>query len=119
MMQLYLKGEIKPEGFSRHYQPYEERYRQITDQIPEIQAEIDFLKIQYLSSDELVNEAKDLYSRWPNLDPAEKRRIIETITERITVGRSDININLSYLPTSELMAEGHRTPRVADLPART
>ncbi len=119
VMQLYLKGEIKPDGFNRHYQPYEERYRQITDQIPEIQAEIDFLKIQYLSSDELVNEAKDLYSRWPNLESSEKRKIIETITDRITVGKSDISITLSYLPASELMAEGHQTPRVADLPART
>ncbi len=119
VMQLYLKGEIKPEGFSRHYQPYEERYRQITDQIPEVQAEIDFLRIQYLSSDELVNEARDLYSRWPDLEPAEKRRIIETITERITVAKDDINITLSYLPTSELMAEGHQTLPVAGLSART
>ncbi len=119
VMQLYLKGEIKPEGFNRHYQPYEERYKQIMDQIPEVQAEIDFLKIQYISGDELVDEAKDLYSRWPTLEAPEKRKIIETITERIDVGKDDINIRLSYLPTSELVAEGLRTPQVLDAQEHT
>ena len=112
VMQLYLKGEIQANGFNRHYQPYEERYRQITGQIPELQAEIDFLKIQYLSSDELVNESKDLYNRWPNLESSEKRKIIETITERIIVGKDDINITFSYLPTSQLVAKGHQTPQL-------
>jgi len=119
VMELYLKGEIKPEGFNRHYQPYDERYKQITKQIPEVQAEIDFLKIQYISGDELVNEAKDLYSRWPNLEPTEKRKIIETITERITVGKDDINIKLSYLPSSELVTEGHQTHLVRVISGRT
>jgi hypothetical protein len=53
------------EGFGRHYRPLEERLKQIDNQIPEVQGEIDFLKIQYLSSDQIFNEAKDLYSRWP------------------------------------------------------
>ena len=119
VMQLHLKGEIKQEGFNRHYQPYEERYKQIMNQIPEVQAEIDFLKIQYISGDELVNEAKDLYGRWPNLDSPEKRKIIETITESILVGKDDINIKLSYLPTSELVAEGHQTHPAPDLSVHT
>jgi len=119
VMQLYLKGEIKLEGFNRHYQPYEERHTQLTDQIPEIQAEIDFLKIQFNSSDELVTEAKDLYGRWPILENAEKRKIVEVITERITVGKDEINISLAYLPTSQLMTEGHHTHPVLPDSART
>lgn len=112
IMQLYLKREIEPDGFARHYTPYEEQLKQITDQIPEIQAEIDFLKIQYLSSDEIVNEAKDLYNRWPMLEAAEKRKIIENITDRIIIDKNDINITFSYLSTSELVTKGHQTLKV-------
>jgi len=101
---LYIDDQITPEGFGRQYKPMEERLKQIEDQIPELQGEIDFLRIQYLSSDNILNEAKDLYSHWPELTDAEKRNIIETITERITIAADEVFIDLCYLPTSSEMA---------------
>ena len=108
----YINDEIPMEGLGRHYKPLEERLKQIEGQIPEIQGEIDFLKIQYLSSDQIFNEAKDLYCRWPELMAEEKRRIIENITEKITIGDEDVTINLTYLPSSsKMMASGQRNHR--------
>ncbi|MFQ5962687.1 MAG: recombinase family protein [Candidatus Scalinduaceae bacterium] len=106
---LYIDDQITPEGFGHKYKPLEERLKQTEDQIPELQAEIDFLKIQYLSSDQILNEAKDLYSRWPELEYEEKRKIVESITDKVIVGKEDIAINLCYLPSSsEIMAGGQR-----------
>jgi site-specific DNA recombinase len=86
--------------------------KQINGQIPEIQGEIDFLKIQFLSSDQIFNEAKDLYSRWRQLTFEEKRRIIENITEKIHVDKEEVTINLTYLPSSlEMMAKEQRNLR--------
>ncbi|MFO7951234.1 MAG: hypothetical protein R6U91_00250, partial [Bacillota bacterium] len=92
------------------YKPLEERLNQIGKQIPEIQGEIDFLKIQYLSKDEILNEAKDLYSRWNGLTVEERRKIVESITEKVIVGKEDVTINLCYLPTTspELVASSQR-----------
>jgi site-specific DNA recombinase len=113
----YINEEITMEGFGRHYRPLEERLKQIDNQTPEIQGEIDFLKIQYISSDQIFNEAKDLYSRWPELTPEEKRKIIENITEKIIIGNEDVTINLTYLPSSsKLMASGQRNHRDSWLP---
>lgn len=106
---LYLDDEITSQGFGKKYKPMEERVKQIEEKIPEIQAEIDFLKIQYLSSDQILHEAKDLYSRWPELIREEKRKIVETITEEIIVGKEDVTINLCYLPSSsEMMTSSQR-----------
>jgi len=102
--QLYINEELDTKGFGRKNRPLQEQYKQIEDQIPELQAEIDFLKIQYMSSDEILSEAKDLYSRWPKLNQEEKRKIIETITENIIIGQEDITINLCYLPPSSKVA---------------
>jgi len=99
LIRLHLDGEIPKEGFGRHYQPLEERNIQIEAQIPELQGEIDFLKIQFLSSDQIFHEARNLYDRWSDFAPEEKRGIIETITENIIIDKSDITINLQYLPT--------------------
>jgi site-specific DNA recombinase len=108
----YTNEEISMDSFGKHYRPLEERLKQIDNQIPEIQGEIDFLKIQYLSSDQIFNEAKDLYTRWPELTSEEKRKIIENITEKIVVGKEDVTINLTYIPSSfELMAKGQRNHR--------
>jgi len=109
---LYIDDRITGEGFGLRYKPLEERLKQIQDQVPELQGEIDFLKIQFLSSDQILNEAKDLYSRWPSLNSNEKRKIIENITERIIIGTDDVSINLCYLPTSpKLMASEQRNFR--------
>jgi len=97
------------EGFGKRYQPFFDRLKQIEDQIPTLQGEIDFLKIQHLSSDEIIREARDFYTRWPDLEQSEKRQVIETITEKITIGSDDVAIDLCYLPSSsELMAAGQR-----------
>jgi len=95
----YIDDDIDMKSYGRQYRPLESRLTQIEDKIPELQAEIDFLKIQYLSSDEILNEAKDLYSRWPELVAEEKRKIVENITEKIIVGKEDVTINLCYLPS--------------------
>ena len=97
------------DSFGRHYRPLEKRIKQINTKIPEIQGEIDFLRIQYLSSDQIINEAKDLYSRWPELTNEEKRKIIDNITEKIIIGNEDVTINLCYLPPStKSAASGQR-----------
>src|SRR6266852_2276651 len=75
IMRLYLDDQISKEGFGKEYRPLEERAKQIEEQIPQLQGEIDFLKIQYLSSDEVLHAAQDLYSRWHALKSEEKRQV--------------------------------------------
>ena len=113
----YIDEQIEVKEYGRQYRPLTERRDQIENQIPELQGEIDFLKIQYLSSDQILHEAQDLYSRWPDLSSDEKRKIIENITEKIIICKEDVTINLCYLPTSpKLMASGQRNFRDSSPP---
>jgi site-specific DNA recombinase len=105
---LYIADEISRDGFGARYHPLEERQKQFADQMPHLQAEIDFLKVQYLASDEILAEAKDIYSRWLQLEQSEKRKIIENITEKIVIGKEDVAINLCYLPSSAEIMTGRQ-----------
>lgn len=107
---LYVDGQITSQGFGSRYRPLEERQGQLDEQIPNLQGEIDFLKIQRLSSDEILSEARDLYARWPELPFDDKRNLVESITQNIVVGKKDVEINLCYLPSAsdKLMAEKQR-----------
>jgi site-specific DNA recombinase len=95
---LRRTGELTKEDFAAFYEPVQIQLRQIEKQIPELQAEIDFYKIQSLSSGTIIEEAKDLHNSWKELPFDEKRNIIETITDKITIHADTIDIAFSYLP---------------------
>jgi site-specific DNA recombinase len=99
MIDLRLDGELSKDRFKELYTPLEEQMQQIETGLPELEAEVDFLKIQYLSAGTVLQEAKDLYNNWNKLPFAERRSIVETITQGIVVDTDTINISLSYLPT--------------------
>ena len=99
--QLYLDGAITSQGFGEFYKPAEERLNQLLKELPKLQAEVDYLKVNELSADAVLTEARALYSRWPSLPVDEKRQIAESLCQRITIGRDEIDLTLSYLPTSE------------------
>jgi site-specific DNA recombinase len=98
LVEMRLSGEMPSDSFVRHFHPIDEQYKQAEAQLPEIQAEIDFLRIQAMSSETVLSEAKDLYQKWGSLSIEDKRNIVEVITEGITIGKEDISIKLSYLP---------------------
>jgi len=99
---LYQSSMIDKSGFGTKYKPLAERRDQLEEQIPELQAQIDILKISQLSQETAIEEARDVHSRWPTLSSEEKRRIVEAIVERITIGDGEIDITLFYAPPSSL-----------------
>lgn len=106
---LYVSDQITADGFGRTYKPLEERLKALEDQFPRIQAELDFLRIQNHSRDEIIAEAQDLYGRWADLLPEEKRQIVENVVERVAIGKGTVSIDLSYVPSpSEIAVKGQR-----------
>lgn len=108
---LYQSGMIDKAGFGAKYKGLGERRAQLDDQIPALQAEIDVLKIAHLSQEAAVEESRDLHSKWPNLPQDEKRRIVEAIVERITVGGGEVEIILYYTPPPS-GGDGNTPPKV-------
>jgi site-specific DNA recombinase len=98
LYRLYLDGNIPGKEFGERNHPLATRREQLDREIPRLAGEIDFLTIRRLSSSEVLSEAQSLYSRWGDLDFGQKREIVETIVERVVVGKQDVEIHLAYLP---------------------
>lgn len=110
--QLYLAGKLSAEGFGEFYKPLEERLKQLQAELPKLQAEVDYLKVNDLSAEQVLSEANTLYSRWPSLSVEDKRKIVDGIVEKIVIGPGDeIELTLSYLPSSEEMTNNQRALR--------
>ena len=108
---LYLDGGITAQGFGQFYKPAEERLNQLTAELPRLQGEVDYLKVNTLSADEVLSEARTLYGRWPTLPTDDKRKIAESIVEKLVIGEGEIDITLSYLPTSEELCKSQQQLR--------
>ncbi len=102
LFQLYFDGEIPKEGFGKKYAPLEHRQKQIDADVATLQAEIDSAKIIQINRDHVLNEARNLNSRWPELSPDQKKTIVQMTTDEVIVGKDEIEICLAYLPTSPL-----------------
>ena len=126
VFQLYRAGDLTSRGFGARHQPIEDRQVELEAEIPRLQGEIDFLRIQHLSEEQLVSEAEDLYARWDDLSPEDKRALVQAIVERVTVGTDEIEISLSYLPRTppppsppplKIVATDPHNPRGSSPPA--
>ena len=102
---LYRAKQITVEGFGKRYLPLEEKEKQLEGEIPRIQGELDFLKVSFLSSDQIAADGKDLYERWPEFDLEEKRQVIESITDSIVVGKDEVEVSLFYFPEKEKLTK--------------
>jgi len=76
-----------------------------------LQAEVDFVRINNLSADEVLCEAQTLYDRWPKLPTEDRRKIAEGIVEKIVIGGGEIDITLSCLPSSEELTKSQQQLR--------
>ena len=98
---LYVEGHITPKGFGDFYKPAEERLNQLTVELPKLEAEVDFLKVNQLSADDVLHEANSIHEQWPNMPVPAKRQIVETLIEKIAIGDGEIDITFSHIPSSE------------------
>jgi site-specific DNA recombinase len=98
-MDLYLAGQIPKDRFGDYYNPLDIQLRQIENTIPQLEADIDILKIEELNGDTVKNEAKTMYERWHSLEKTEKRAFVERITSKITIAGDEIKIRFRYHPS--------------------
>jgi site-specific DNA recombinase len=88
---LYQESQIDTDGFGKFYKPLAERQNQLEAAIPRLEAEIDIAKVDGYSAEHGATEALNLSTHWPELAPDDKRAIIEAFTERITIGKGEID----------------------------
>jgi site-specific DNA recombinase len=106
--QLYLHKQISGDGFRDLYAPGEERLNQLQTELPKIEAEVDFLRVNKLSADDILHEANSLYDQWPKMLVESKRKIAESLVEKIVIGEGEIDITFSYLPSSEELCKNQQ-----------
>ena len=97
--QLFLADALTTDQFKERHQPLDERKKQIEDELPKAEAEISLLKIDGLSSEFIMAEARDVEACWPDMNTDERQRIVESLVKRITIAKDEIEFSFCYLPS--------------------
>ncbi len=98
--QLYLNKQISGDGFRDLYGPAEERMKQLNAELPRLEAEVDYLKVNKVSADNVLHDSHSLHERWPKMTMPEKRQNIEALIEKVVIGDGAIHVSYSTQPTS-------------------
>jgi site-specific DNA recombinase len=98
LIQLHLKDQIPTDSFKGYFDPLDAQYKQLQGSIIQLEGQLDFLKIQQINGDHILDQAENLYQRWPTLDLTVKRGIVEELTQSIVVDKEDITIKFGYNP---------------------
>ena len=91
---LYMEGGLTVAQFKERYQPLDERKTQIQAELPKLEAELDVLRIDGLTTEQIMSEVRDLHGRWPKMGLDEKRKIVEMLVKDIRIGDGEITISL-------------------------
>ena len=116
VFRFYLDDGLSKEQFKERYQPLDERKKQIEAELPKAEADLSLLKIDGLTSEYIVEEARDIQATWPTMTPDEKRRIVESLVKRITIAADEIDITLCYLPSFREITNRQRMLRDSSRP---
>ncbi|MEO0514826.1 MAG: recombinase family protein [Planctomycetota bacterium] len=122
LFELYEAGEIPKAGFGKRYEPLEARRSELERELAEAEATVDVLKVNSLTSDHIMTEGKSLADRWPKLNFAEKRQIIEDVLQEATIGEESVSLKLHYFPSHSLKSvtkRRHKSRRYSARNAQT
>ena len=114
---LYHSGGLSADQFRVRFAPLDQRQKEIEAELPRLEGELAYLKIDGLSAEQITAEASDFYDRWPKMIPEQKRSYVESLVKTIVVSKDEVAINLCYLPSFENMAESQRRVPVMSMPS--
>jgi len=106
--ELLLDKLITPQGFSDLYNPAEQQLNQLLAGLPKLEADLARMKIDQVSVEEVIFEARNLYEQWPTMDVDRRRSVIESVFDKIEVGEGKLVITYSGLPSSEELCKSQQ-----------
>lgn len=119
MLRLYLDGSVSSEEFKQFNDPLSRQRKEIDEEVVRLQGEVDILKIDNLSSEQLIAEATELHGSWPEMTPERKRQVIEQMVKKLTIGNGEIDTSLVQLPSYKEITNWQNTYRHAHTAGRS
>ena len=98
MLTLHQSGAIDQEGFAKRYKPLGDRNRELSAELPRLIEKRQKLSNNLNRQADVVAETEDVAKRYPTMAFADRRRLVETVVERVTVGDDEVQFGYLFDP---------------------
>jgi site-specific DNA recombinase len=98
LIELYQGNVLDKKGFGQRYEKLRARLEQINEELPNLQAKRDVLKIALTSREEVLSGSKDLIDHWDTLEHRDRRQVVEAMLKRVVVGNGEVEFDFLYDP---------------------
>lgn len=98
LFELHAAGQLATDSFGARHRPLDQRLTQLNDEIARLQATVDVAKMARINQSYMLDEARTLHARWPELPREDRRAIVQAITDEIVIAADSIDIRLQYQP---------------------
>lgn len=115
LLELFNDELIDKTTFSEHFERLKERKKQLSEEIPRLQGEIDFLKTSELGRDYILTQATTLYALWDTLEYEDRTKIIKELLSRVVYQEDELLFEYFYLPNLMEFCKPDHTPVLADI----
>ena len=97
LLHLHSSGQIPTDAFSEYHDVPYKKSKKLNEQILKLESEIASDSIRQNSTSFIIDNSKEIYSKWDSYERDTKRDIIETVLDTIVIGHDSISFNLKRL----------------------
>ena len=97
LVDLAGDNRIDKETFSSRFEPLTVRRDNISQEIPKLQGEIDFIKSEDVGRQYVVTQATTLAALWSELTYEARQEIIKEVVERIEVSNESLHFDVHHI----------------------
>ena len=98
LIDLYQQGGFDVDEFKNRNQPIKERMKEIERELAQIEEEGRSITANMNAKKEALRDGARLKDEWPTMDFDQKRKVVESLVDRITISGEGIELNLNYIP---------------------
>jgi site-specific DNA recombinase len=95
LLALHQSGAIDQDGFAKRYKPLGDRNRELQAELPRLIEKHRKLSNNLNRQDDVIAETQDIAKRYPKMTFNDRRRLVETVVDRVTV--DDDSVEFVYL----------------------
>ena len=95
---IYRQKNLSDEDFKKLYASLKETDRQLQTQIPQVEQEVDHLKMTKHGRQQLLTHVTDLSTLWDSFNEDTRIKLIKELVNKVTVSRNLLTFEYFYLP---------------------
>jgi site-specific DNA recombinase len=98
LLGLHQSGSIDQEGFRKRYEPLGIRNRELQAELPRLEEKKRRLLHRLNRNSEALAETKDVALRYETMPFVERRRLVESVVERVSIGHGEVEFSYLFDP---------------------